>query len=142
MAAAAAALVAVALGAVPALLAGGPSSLALVAVAALSMLLRARSHRFMADVLPPAAGAAFALLALEVAVIVRLAADPALVVALLAGTGLALVATAAVWQALPSNVVPARAGWLLVDLLLLPLTLGALGVFGATARLVHHLAGT
>src|SRR5262249_7924833 len=118
-----AALVAIVLGAVQALLAGGPLALGLVLVAALSLLLRARSYRFLADVLPPAAGAAAALLAVEAAAGQRLIADPTAVAALLAATGLGLAGASAAWTGLPALAAPewpARAGWLAVDLLLLP----------------------
>jgi hypothetical protein len=131
--------VAVVLGTVPTLLAGGPEAFGLVLVAALSLLLRAWSYRFLADVLAPAAGALAALLAVEAAADVRLAADPALVVAALTATGLALAGASAVWTAVPAPSRPPRAGWLLADLLMLPLALGALGVFDAVALLVRHL---
>jgi hypothetical protein len=126
-------------GTVPTLLAGGVPEQALVVVAALALLLRAGSYRFLADVLPPAAAAAVALLAVEAVAGLRLAADPALVVAALAGTALVLAGVSAVWTALPPLARPSRAGWVLVDLLLLPLVLASLGVFGAVAQLVRHL---
>jgi hypothetical protein len=139
MASASCGLVAVVLGTVPTLLAGGVPEQALVVVAALALLLRAGSYRFLADVLPPAAAAAVALLAVEAVAGLRLAADPALVVAALAGTALVLAGVSAVWTALPPLARPSRAGWVLVDLLLLPLVLASLGVFGAVAQLVRHL---
>jgi hypothetical protein len=142
MASVSAGLVAVVVAAIPALLAAGGLGFALSLVAVLSLSLRAWSYRFVAEVLPLAAGAGAGLLAVEAAAALRLldgGADPAELAIVLAGAGLALAGLSAVGAALPAPSRPPRAAWLVVDVLLLPLTLGALGVFDATARIAHHL---
>jgi hypothetical protein len=130
------------LGAVWALLGDGPLGLALTVVAAVALALRAGSYRYLADVLPLAAGATAAFLAAGTTVAIGLphaGDDPVGPVAVLAGTGLALAALSAVWPALPGWRWTTRPAWLVVDLLLAPLALQGLGVFDAVAQLVRHL---
>jgi ESX secretion system protein EccD len=143
MASASAGLVVVLVAAAAAMLgSGGQAERSLALLAALALVLRAGHCRFVADVLPLALGAAATLIAVELALVRPLLAgggDSAGAMALLAGSGLLLACAAAMWVTLPAVPRPPRAAWLVVDLLLVPLALGALGAYAAIARLVQHL---
>jgi hypothetical protein len=122
---------------------GGWPGVGLAAVAAAGLGLRAGSRPLLAEALPPAIAGAALLLGLEVLAGLSLAAHGQALagVALAAGPSLGLIALAG-WRDLPGLPTPlTRLGWLGVDLALVVLTLGALGVIDQVARLVHHVVG-
>jgi hypothetical protein len=134
---------AVVLGSVLVLLAlGDVLSFVLAAVLTVSLLLQARSYRFAWEVLPPALAAGVAAVALEAAIGLRSIAaggDPLGPVVVLVATCLGLAGLAATWPELRSTPRLPAATWLLVDVMLAPLALSQLGVFGAVTQLVRWL---
>jgi hypothetical protein len=103
--------------------------------------LRARAFRLVGEVLPLALAALGGLVALEVAI----AADRQVLAAgLLAGTAAVLVVAGFVFRrAGPSPAIRRRLDLLdaLANLLLVPLGLGVLGLYGAVERLAQRLGG-
>jgi hypothetical protein len=111
-------------------------------VLTVSLLLQARSYRFAWEVLPPALAAGVAAVALEAAIGLRSIAaggDPLGPVVVLVATCLGLAGLAATWPELRSTPRLPAATWLLVDVMLAPLALSQLGVFGAVTQLVRWL---
>jgi hypothetical protein len=134
---------AVTLAAALALLAGAGGTLGrcLASAVIVAIGLRARAFRLVGEVLPLALAALGGLGALEVAI----AADRQVLAAgLLAGTAAVLVVAGFVFRrAGPSPAIRRRLDLLdaLANLLLVPLGLGVLGLYGAVERLAQRLGG-
>ena len=116
---------------------GAAGAEALAAGTAIALGLRARTFRFLPEILPPAITAGVALLAIETALGTRLLHDRAVSIVLLLGTGIAFMLLAARREIVRRPAGPA-VGILtrLVDAALLPLALATMGVFG----LIIHVA--
>jgi hypothetical protein len=130
------------LGAILALLLWGDGlAVALAVIVAVSLLLQARPYRFAPEAMPPALAGGGALVALGIALSLRAIAaggDPLVPVTLLVASCLLLAGLSAVWTELPSAPRLPVATWLLVDVALVPLALGELGVFREVASLVRQ----
>jgi type VII secretion integral membrane protein EccD len=114
---------------------------ALCAGAIVSVALRARHHRFAAEVLPLALAAAAGALLLEIGL--TASAGPAVQLAVLLATGAALAAAA--WLPLGRPLSPHARRWVsrlevVANATLVPLALAAAGVFAAAADVGHRLA--
>jgi type VII secretion integral membrane protein EccD len=114
--------------------------LGLCAGAVVSVALRARHHRFAAEVLPLALAAAAGALLLEIGLAAP--AGPAVQLGVLLATGAAL--TAAAWLPLGRPLSPHARRWVsrlevLANATLVPLALAAAGVFAAAADVGHRI---
>jgi type VII secretion integral membrane protein EccD len=119
---------------------GNGFAVGLAAIAALALLLRSETYRYVPEALAPALAAYVVLLALELDVLGGIAGPGGASVALvvLTMTGLALVTLSLARPSLTTPPWATRSVWLLVDVVMGPLALGALGVFDQLTRLVHH----
>jgi type VII secretion integral membrane protein EccD len=140
---------AVTLAAALALLAGAGGTLGrcLAGAVIVAIGLRARAFRLVGEILPLALAALGGLVALEVAIAADRPAGPPrhlLAAGLLAGTAAVLVLAGFVFRrAGPSPAMRRRLDLLdaLANLLLVPLGLGVLGLYGAVERLAQRLGG-
>jgi type VII secretion integral membrane protein EccD len=127
--------------------AGGTMARCLAAAVAVSVALRARGFRLVGEVLPLALAALGGAVALEVAAVADRPAGPARQWAgagLLAGTAAVLaLAGLLLRRSGGSPGIRRRLDWVeaLANLLLVPLALGVLGLYGAVERLAQRLGG-
>jgi type VII secretion integral membrane protein EccD len=127
--------------------AGGTLGRCLAGAVIVAIALRARAFRLVGEVLPLALAALGGLVALEVAIAAGRPAGPprqALGAGLLVGTAAVLVLAGFVFRrAGPSPSLRRRLDLLdaLANLLLVPLGLGVLGLYGAVERLAERLGG-
>jgi type VII secretion integral membrane protein EccD len=117
---------------------------ALAAAAVLALLLQVPTYRFLQEALPLALAAGASLLAVEIAVAVRVLFPAGLAaagVALLAAAGAAIVVGSVVRRPPVAAARWAELAWPVVDAAMVPLALAELGAFAALGRLVRTVAG-